>query len=58
MKLFILILCFALLPSGLQSADFKPCPLYVHLQKYGMGIDMTGVWNERKTNKQLKRKGW
>jgi len=52
---FLIVLLMA---SELGCGKFKPCPVYEHIEKYGRGIDMTGIWDDQRTNNQLRKKNF
>jgi len=55
---FTLILALILIPVSISCGDFRPDPVYEHIEKHGKGIDMTGLWSKGKTNYQLKKKNF
>jgi hypothetical protein len=56
--LILSALLILLLAGSLDCEGFKPDPVYEHARIYGAGIDMTGVWNDGKSNLQLRKKNF
>jgi hypothetical protein len=58
-KEVILAALLIFLFTGLISCgDIPDDPVKAHIEKHGSGIDMTGIWNDQKSNKQLKKKNF
>jgi len=56
--LILSALLVLLLDGSISCGDFQPDPVYEHIRKHGSGIDMTGVWDDRKGNQQLRKKNF
>jgi len=56
--IFLSALLIFILTSSISCGEIPEDKVKAHIEKHGSGIDMTGIWNDGKSNMQLRKKGW
>jgi len=57
-SVIISALLILLLTGSISCGEIPEDKVKAHIEKHGSGIDMTGIWDDGKTNNQLKLKNF
>jgi len=59
MKLIIIsALLIFILTGSISCGEIPEDKTKAHIEKHGSGVDMTGIWDDGKSNMQLKKKNF